>query len=215
MIQDDGREKELIKKFKLKQVPSRKRQDLDAFLLLEKNLFEFELKSTTVGDVSTASPVTIDHINKWRKLHWLIGIYDDTTVKLKHVLYASPTMMTDWLNLQEEDIQRGLTISHALVEKIDYELLYKIFSEKQTYTFEEAKKVYKKLWTKSEYMLMSDVPGGFTSATMLKMFQDHNLSYMIRGSFLNNPKITKKYTDKFIKIDSAFAKTLRKIISPT
>jgi len=177
--------------------------------------YDFELKSTTVGDVSTASPVTIDHIKKWRHIHWLIGIYDETTVKLKHVLYASPDMMTDWLNAQEEDIQRGLTISHALAGKIDYDLLFKIFGEKPFYTFEEAKKVYKKLWTKNEYMLMSDIPGGYSSETMLKMFQDHNLSYMIRGSFLNNPKITKKYTDKFIKIDGDFARTLRKIISPT
>lgn len=181
----------------MKQNHNRKRHDIDAYLDVDDVRINFELKSTTVGGISTASPLTLEHIQKWRKYHWIFGIYDKKTEKLKKCIYASPTMMQEWLNFVEEDIQRGITISKLLVSKIDLPIMYAIFKKKKVYSIKDAKKVFKRLYSPKKYKDLQDVKGGYTKERMLYMFREHNLSYLIKGSWLNNPKIPKEYYKKF------------------
>jgi len=202
MIQDDKRENEIIQLFGLKQKFDRKRHDADAFLYVNGKKCIFELKSTTVNSVSTASPLTLDHIKKWRTYYWIIGIYNKDNEQLKYCLFASPNMMKPWLDFMEEDINRGVTISNLLVNKIDYPIMYSIFGNKKMYSYKDLKKVFKNLYTPSEYKNLKDLKQGYSKQIVLKMFKQHNLSYLIRGSWLNNPKITRKYYKNFKKINS-------------
>ena len=48
-----------------------------------------ELKSTTVGSVSTARDVGPEHIAKWRSRVWLVGFYDSDGVTLKRMRGAT------------------------------------------------------------------------------------------------------------------------------
>jgi hypothetical protein len=212
MIQDDKRENEIIKILGLKQNLNRKRHDIDAFLDIEKSVVNFELKSSTVGSISSASPLTLDHINKWRTYHWIFGIYDKKTEKLQHCVYASPKMMKPWLDSLEEDINRGIMISYKLVSKIDKSVMYSIFGRKKVYSVDEAKKVYKKLYTPEKYKKLQDRHNGYSENRMLFMFREHNLSYLIRGSWLNNPKIPKEYYKNFPKITKNWKTELRNIL---
>lgn len=213
MIQDDKRENQLIKLFGLKQPKNRKRADIDAYLTLS-NLkrIKFELKSTTVGGVSTASPLTLDHIQKWRDFHWIIGIYNKKA-KLQYCVYASPEMMKKWLDDVEENVQRGLTLSHMIVPKINKKMLYAIFGNKEVYSYEQAKKVFGKLFSKQQYKDFKDKPLGYSKKVMLEMFKKHNLYYLIKGSWLNNPKIPKTYYKNWIKIKGNYKKELRRILT--
>lgn len=212
MIQDDKREIELIKLFNLLQRKKRKRSDEDAYLKINGKKIIFELKSTTVGRVSTASPLTLKHIRKWRKYHWIIGIYDKKTEKIKCCYYGSPDDMKAWLDYMEDDINRGLVSSRYLVKKIEMDLVYEIFDKKEFYTIKDAKYVFKNLYTIKQYKKLIDYKTGFSPKRMLKMLKRHNMYYLRKGSWINNPKIPKKYYEKWIKIDSNYENTLKKIL---
>jgi hypothetical protein len=212
MIQDDKRENELIRLFGLKQNVNRKRHDIDAFLDVSQNRINFELKSTTVGSISSASPLTLAHIKKWRKFHWIFGIYDKSTEKLQHCVYASPAMMKKWLDYLEEDINRGITISYDLAEKIDFGIMYKVLGKKDFYTKEEVKKIFKKLYTPARYKELRDHKKGYSPIRTLFMFKEHNLAYLIKGSWLNNPKIPQKYYKGFPVIRGNWKESLKNIL---
>lgn len=212
MIQDDKREKELIALLGLIQNPNRKRQDIDASLDIGPKRINFELKSTTVGAISSASPLTIEHINKWRTYHWIFGIYDKNSEKLKYCVYASPDMMKNWLDGLEKDINRGLLLSHALAEKVDFPMLFMIFGKKDFYTLRELRKVFKKLYSKKQYSDLRNHKHGYTPDRALEMFRKHNLAYLIKGSWLNNPKIRKEYYKDFPKIKNNWKDNIKRII---
>lgn len=209
-IQDNEREAELTKLFRLKKT-NHNRIGIDARLRYRKNVFDFEIKSTTTGSVSSASPLALDHINKWRHQHWIIGIYNKDAT-LNHCVYGSPEQMKDWLDFWENDIRRGLSISDMLVDRIDKKMVHATFGRKKYYTMEEARFVMKKLYTVQQYIALKDHPNGYTCDRMLEMFKEHNRTYLYRGASLNNPKIPKEYYKDWIRIDSNHAKALRKII---
>jgi len=209
-IQDNKRENELIKIFKLKKT-NHNRIGIDARLRYKKLSFDFEIKSTTIGKVSTASPLNIDHLNKWRHQHWIIGIYNKNA-KLDYCVYGAPEQMKDWLDYWENDIKRGLKISDDLVDRIDKKMVYNTFGKKRVYTLEDARFVMKKLYSLEQYKNMMDLPGGYSPSKMLEMFKEHNKVYLYRGSSLNNPKIPKSYYKDWIKIENNHDKALRKII---
>jgi hypothetical protein len=212
LIQDDARENELVKLFELQQTEGRKRSDIDAFLDVDGTRINFELKSTTVRSVSTASPLTINHIEKWKDYHWIIGVYDKKTEKLTHCYYGSPADMSGWLDYMKKDIQRGLVASKYLREKIEKTLLFEIFGEKPVYTYKEAKEVFKNLFSKKEYIEFKDLPGGYSQERMLEMYKKHNWYYMEKGSWLNNPKIGPKVYTKWTKITKNYSEALLKLI---
>jgi hypothetical protein len=120
-------------------------------------------------------------------------------------------MMRAWIDYHIKDIRRGLAISKDLVERIDIQMVYNTFGVKKKYSLEQAKEVFKTLYSSSQYKKMMK-NGGFDVPTMLKMFKKHNEYYLIKGSWINNPKINKSYFSSFIKIEDDFAKNLRKIV---
>jgi hypothetical protein len=179
---------------------------------IDDKTLNFELKSTTVRSVSTASPLTINHLEKWRDFHWIVGIYDKKTEKLKHCYYGSPADMKDWIDYMMEDIKRGLKISEMIIDRMDKPMMYAIFGKKKQYTYKEARAVYKNLFPKSEYMSLKDLPGGYSSDRMLEMFKKHNWNYLKKGSWLNNPKIGPKVYKKWKRISRNHAKRLVKLV---
>jgi len=209
-IQDNIRENQLIRLFKLKKT-NKNRIGVDATLRFNNRDTHFELKSTTTGRISTASPLNLEHIKKWRKQHWIIGIYDKRA-RLKYCHYGRPKDMKKWLDYWEEDIKRGLKISDLLVERINLEMVYDIFGKKKYYTLDEAKYVFKNLYSLDEYYDMMNHNKGFRPLRMLEMFREHNQVYLYRGSSRNNPKISKGYYEHWPIIKNNYAKELRKIL---
>lgn len=205
-IQDNKRENELIKLFKLRKEGGR--MGIDARLKVLGEDFQIELKSTSVGHVSTASPLHLDHINKWQPQHWIIGIYKKDAT-LDHCYYGTPENMKEWLDYWENDIKRGLKISDMLVEKIDKKMVYDIFGKKTYYTVDDARAVFKYLYTKDEYEELKNHPKGYRVRRMLEMFKKHNQTYLYRGAAINNPKINQKYYQNWIRIDGNYDKELR------
>lgn len=87
--QDDVREREMRTLFNLVKAPDAGRGDVDAILelkgkavpeALRGSRIEFELKSATGGraNISTVRDFGLHHVEKWRRLHWLFGVYDAT-----------------------------------------------------------------------------------------------------------------------------------------
>ena len=210
-IQDNIRENELIKLFKLEQPKNRSRIGLDGMLTIRGRIIPFEIKSTTMNDVTTARDVGLAHIRKWKNRHWLIGIYDENA-KLQYVVYGTPQDMEGWITFIEEDVKRGLKISKMLVERVDLEMVEKTFGDKEVYSYQDAKAVFKRLFSKKEYKKLQDKTNGYSKKTMLKMFKMHNWHYLKRGSSLNNPKIPRKVYKSWSKITKNHSKVLRKLI---
>ena len=78
-VQDDERERELVRIFNLAWDPGHQRAGVDALLSLtidgQACQFEVEVKSTTGTTVSTARDVGMTHIQKWRTKLFVIGFY--------------------------------------------------------------------------------------------------------------------------------------------
>ena len=74
-VQDDERERELVRMFNLNWDPAHQRAGVDAVLDMEVNgqrvRFDVEVKSSTGTTVSTARDVGMDHIKKWRRMIFL------------------------------------------------------------------------------------------------------------------------------------------------
>ena len=70
-VQDDERERELVRMFNLDWDPAHQRAGVDAILDIDVDgrpcRFEVEVKSSTGMTVSTARDVGMDHIQKWRR----------------------------------------------------------------------------------------------------------------------------------------------------
>jgi hypothetical protein len=211
MIQDDAREIELVKLFKLKQHINRKRHELDAFLEYAGNDYKFELKSTTVINVSTASPLTLNHIRRWRDYHWIIGIYN-SKYKLEYCYFGFPEDMKEWLDFWENDILRGIKISNLLIEKIDKKMVKEIFGNKKIFTKEDLFPQMKNTFTKEEYEILKDESDGYSLDRTLEMFKESNKKYLYSGSNINNPKIPKNVYSKWNLITGNYDKELRNLI---
>ena len=67
-VQDDERERELVRVFNLAWDPAHQRAGVDAIL-------DIEVKSTTGDTVSTARDVEVEHIQRWRRMLFVIGFY--------------------------------------------------------------------------------------------------------------------------------------------
>ena len=78
-VQDDERERELVRLFNLDWDPAHQRAGIDAILAFDqagtRQALEVEVKSTTGSTVSTARDVGMEHIAKWRRKLFVIGFY--------------------------------------------------------------------------------------------------------------------------------------------
>ncbi len=208
-FQDDTRENEIIALFDLVKDTSEGRAGIDAFLELDGNRFPFELKTTSIGSVTTVRDFGPEHIEKWQGKHWLFGFYEGTDVYYK---YGSPSMMAPWIEEKAEYIRPDFELADRLSKKLSLYDLYQICGEKEVYSYQEAKRIQKKQYKKEKYLALQDVKGGYSSNQMLKILSDR-VQYLIkRGSTLNNPHIPVSYFSDWEDITDNHAKRLRYLV---
>jgi len=130
--QDDAREREMRTVFNLTRPEEYGRADIDAVLELEGTAvpkgmqgktIPFELKSATGGrpNISTVRDFGLHYIEKWRKLHWLFGVYDVEAgeTKLQYCLYGSPAMMKPWFDKMAAYIAPDVALAECVPQLID------------------------------------------------------------------------------------------------
>ena len=102
-VQDDERERELVRMFNLDWDPAHQRAGVDAVLDVDVDgqrfRFEVEVKSTTGSTVSTARDVGMDHIQKWRRKLFVLGFYskEPRRPELQRCLCLTPGDMESWI----------------------------------------------------------------------------------------------------------------------
>ena len=101
-----------------------------------------ELKSTTVGSVSTARDVGPEHIEKWRSRVWLVGFYDSDGVTLKRMLALGPDGMEPWISRIERYIAPDFLLGERAAKKLGIDDLHIVCGEKSAYTLEDAQALY-------------------------------------------------------------------------
>lgn len=226
-VQDDERERELVRMFNLHWDPAHQRAGVDAVLDLEVDgrpcRFEIEVKSTTTSSVSTARDVGIEHIKKWRNKFFIIGFYtkDAKRPELMSSLCLTPDDMEPWIASIEKKISIDFQIAslaskriqlsdmHEICQTIDPKeknTSYSIEEEKSnSYSIAVAKSIHKQQWSAEQYKASLDtvVEGKkkISVERMLRIVQLRAQYIAERGATLNNPHITKSHLAKFWNTD--------------
>lgn len=194
-VQDDRRENEMCKLLALRKGEGR--SDVDAFLDFQAGCdslsVPIELKSTTNTSVSTARDVGPSHIQKWRSRIWVFGFYDTSGRILRSVLTLGPVEMEPWIGKLESYIAPDFAIGERVARKLDIEDLHVICGEKDEYTLQDAKALYKRQWGIQKYHAQMDRPNGYSPKRMLEILKLRAQYLNERGSTLNNPHIPRGF----------------------
>ena len=206
-VQDDERERELVRMFNLAWDPAHQRAGVDALLDIDVDghdcRFEVEVKSSTNMTVSTARDVGMDHIQKWRRKLFVIGFYSREAGRpeLQHCLCLTPTDMEPWIASIEEKILIDFKLALVASRRLELEDLFEICGEQETYTLHDAKRLHKQQWTSEQYVAAQDIEiNGQRRISRLKMLEILRLrSHYIaeRGATLNNPHIPRTHLQTF------------------
>ena len=214
-VQDDERERELVRMFNLDWNPAHQRAGVDALLDLNVDSqpcrIEVEVKSTTGRTVSTARDVGVDHIEKWRRKLFVIGFYSKEARRpeLLHCLCLTPLDMEPWIAAVEAKILIDFKLAALSSRRLTLSDLFELCGEKTAYTVEDAKRLHKQQWTAREYsaaldMLVDGEPR-ISQARMLAILQLRSQYIAERGATLNNPHVTKAHLDRFAGSDRRVA----------
>jgi hypothetical protein len=207
-VQDDERERELVRMFNLKWDPAHQRAGVDA--LLEVDLtdrtyrFEVEVKSSTGHTVSTARDVGMDHIQKWRRKLFVIGFYtkEARRPELVRCLCLTPLDMEPWIATVEAKILIDFKLALRASRKLELDDLFEVCGKQASYSLADAKRLHKQQWTSDQYMAAADtsVDGKpcISQRGMLQILQLRSQYIAERGATLNNPHVTKAHLDQFI-----------------
>jgi hypothetical protein len=206
-VQDDERERELVRMFNLEWNPDHQRSGVDAFLDItvnnEKYRLEVEVKSTTGKTVSTARDVGIEHIAKWRTKLFVIGFYtkDARRPELRKCLCLTPTNMEPWIASIEKKVFLDYRIAEKASKKLDLGDLFQILGAQKTYSIQDAKSLHKQQWTADQYIAAADLSEGdkpaFSPGKMLEILGLRSKYIAERGATLNNPHITSTHLHPF------------------
>jgi hypothetical protein len=206
-VQDDERERELVRMFNLVWSPDHQRSGVDAFLDItvnhEKYRLEVEVKSTTGNSVSTARDVGMEHIEKWRKKLFVIGFYtkDAKRPELRKCLCLTPTDMEPWIASIEKKVLLDFKIAEKASKKLDQHDLFQILGEQDSYSMQDAKSLHKQQWTADQYAAASDLKienkPAFSPRKMLEILSLRSKYIAERGATLNNPHITATHLQPF------------------
>lgn len=206
-VQDDERERELVRMFNLEWDPAHQRAGVDALLEIEVERqpyrFEVEVKSSTGSTVSTARDVGMVHIQKWRRKFFVIGFYsrDARRPELQHCLCLTPLDMEPWIASIEAKISIDFKLAHRASQRLVLEDLYDVCGKQETYSLEDAKRLHKQQWTAEEYAAALDTEVGgkkrISPAKMLEILQLRSKYIAERGATLNNPHITSSHLRTF------------------
>ena len=135
MPQDDERERELVRMFNLAWDPAHQRAGVDALLDIAVDgrayRFEVEVKSTTNDTVSTARDVGMEHIQRWRRMLFVIGFYtkDARRPELKRCLCLTPDDMEPWIAFVEGKVLVDFKIATRASRKLDLDDLFEVCGE--------------------------------------------------------------------------------------
>jgi hypothetical protein len=225
-VQDDERERELVRVFNLTWNPSHQRAGVDALLNIFVNgrnyQFEVEVKSTTGTTVSTARDVGMEHIQKWRTKLFVIGFYSKEARRpeLRNCLCLTPIDMEPWVASIEKKIATDFKIALRASRTLTVSDLFEVCGQKLTYSLDDAKQLHKMQWTSEEYKAALDTTEhgkqSISQAKMLDILRLRAKYIAERGATLNNPHITKAHLDKFIGtsrevLDTSWAASIRAI----
>lgn len=177
------------------------RSGVDAYFDFDANDRKYavpiELKSTTVGSVSTARDVGLGHIEKWRARLWVFGFYSSSGGVLERVLTLGPDDMEPWISRIERYIAPDFMIGERTAAKLEIEDVHAICGEKETYTLDDARALYKRQWSVSRYTSEMDVEDGYSPSRMLRILK-HRARYLNnRGATLNNPRIPRSFLQRY------------------
>lgn len=206
-VQDDERERELVRMFNLEWDPDHQRAGVDALLDVVVDgracRFEVEVKSSTGTTVSTARDVGMDHIQKWRRKLFVIGFYskDARRPELLRCLCLTPLDMEPWIAAIEAKILIDFKLASLASRRLNLSDLFDVCGKKTNYSLTDAKKLHKKQWTSDEYAMAQDIEIAgqrkISPAKMLEILQLRSRYIAERGATLNNPHVTKKHLDTF------------------
>lgn len=169
-VQDDAREKNMVRMFNLKQHSDRKRHDPDAYLISNGNELKFELKSTTTGSLSTVRDFGRDHIEKWKEMHWIVGFYHkDKTDDPEYCVYVPPSEMKIWVDKMWEYVRQDYETAEIAAEKMTQFDVFRLFGKKNKYTLDDAKSVQKNQLTAKQYLDRMDHPSAITRNSFRKI----------------------------------------------
>lgn len=220
--QDDAREFEMRTLFNLTRPEEYGRADIDAVLELKgraipKELRDevvyFELKSATGGrpSISTVRDFGLHYLDKWRKLHWLFGVYESG--KLQYCLYGSPQAMKPWFDQMAAYIAPDVALAEHAPDFIQDSTLSAILGSQDKFTREDARQLMKNQYRAADYVAASDLPGGeYSRAAMLAMLRERCGYVIRRGSTLNNPHIPPSYFSDWERITEDHAARLRELV---
>ena len=209
-IQDDGRENELRELFKLEKEGGR--GDVDAVLTIDGKKIEFELKSTTKSSVSTVRDLGPDHIQKWRTMHWVVGVYNPAGSKLLDCYYASPAQMKTWVDEIAGYIAPDFMLAAVVPDLIGPPEMEAILGKKPRYSLVDAQRLQKAQHKKADYFRMMDLMDGYSPKRMLAILQARCKYIIERGSTLNNPHIPLAHFKGCDQILSNHAARLRELV---
>lgn len=194
-VQDDKREVEMREIVGLR--AGGRRSGTDAYLDFTAGGHRYsapiELKSTTVGSVSTARDVGFDHIARWRSRVWLFGFYEPDGPTLENLLTLGPLDMEPWISRIERYMAPDFMLGERAAAKLGMDDLHVICGDKSAYTLEDAKALYKRQWTEDRYTSQMDLSDGYSPPRMLEIPRLRAQYLSDRGSTLNNPHIPKRF----------------------
>ena len=224
-VQDDERERELVRLFNLDWDPAHQRAGVDAILVLQRPQgmvhVEVEVKSTTGGTVSTARDFGMSHIEKLRRKLFVIGFYskEPRRPELQRCLCLTPVDMAPWIDAKEAEIG----IDHRIAQRVSLRLteadLVEVCGGKPHYTIEDAKRVLRQQWTSEQYQqapdMVSDEVPVLSRAAMLDVLRLRARYIAERGATLNNPHVPKAFLAPFFgtsrEVGSEWAARIRGI----
>jgi hypothetical protein len=219
-VQDDARENRMLDLFNLQRPENRVRHGTDAILQIEGRTLEFELKSvTTGGGLTTVRDFGPDHIAKWKDKHWLISVYQGST--LVHCKYGSPAAMAPWIEKKWRYIEADFDLAQHIPKLLTLATLNSIVGSKEVYTIADARKLHKAQYSAARYAELMDVFGtvlgkekrvGYSPSRMLEILKDRAKYVIERGSTLNNPHIPASYFAGWEEIKHDHALRLRDLV---
>jgi len=225
--QDDAREREMRTLFNLVRPEHYGRADVDAILELHGPRVPaelrgrqvlFELKSVTGGrpSISTVRDFGLHHLEKWRDLHWLFGVYGRDRrgdQVLQYCMYGSPLAMSPWFDRMADYMAPDIALAEYVPNLITDATLAAILGPGEEFGRDDARRLMKNQYSGEQYAAAADLDGGrYSRAAMLGLLRERCEYVIRRGSTLNNPHINPAHFDGWERITDDHAARLRELV---
>lgn len=96
--------------------------------------------------------------------------------------------------------------------RVEMNTMFTIIGTKETYTYDDARKLHKNQLKKADYLARMDNPDGYTPDRMLEIFRERVRYVIERGATLNNPHISYGYFETWETISEDHAARLRSLV---